>query len=196
MLKRLLIKNSLIIAGVSLLLSISSSVNAVEIANVVIPNKIHTIENELVLRGAGVREKYFMDLYVAGLYQPKAQKQLPVKQLLSSDEHMAIKLHIVSKLITSEKMEQSTRDGFDQSIGKDWGELSATINDFISVFNEEININDVYDLVYEKGEGTKVYKNGRLQKSIPGVTFKEALFGIWLSEDPVQKKLKVDMLGS
>lgn len=189
-------KTSFIAVISSLLLTLGASVNALEIANIVIPKKIQTINNELELRGAGVREKYFVDLYVAGLYMPKNQQQLPARQILASDEHMAIKLHIVSKLITSERMEQSTRDGFDRSIGEDWGELSGTINDFIGVFNAEIKLDDVYDLVYEKGEGTKVYKNGKLEKRIPGVAFKEALFGIWLSEDPIQKKLKRNMLGS
>ena len=189
---------SLSLTSLLLLATISPSW-AVEVANVDIPNKIQTIKNELDLKGAGVREKFFVDLYVAGLYLPserKSQNKLDGVEISKSDEHMAIKLHIISKLITSERMVETTREGFNKSIGQDWGELSATINDFISVFSDEIQLNDVYDLVYEKGVGTKVFKNGKLAKKIPGLDFKTALFGVWLSDQPVQKSLKKKMLGS
>jgi len=34
-----------------------------------------------------------------------------------------------------------------------------------------------------------------LKVQVPGLAFKQALFGIWLSDDPVQDSLKEAMLG-
>ena len=43
--------------------------------------------------------------------------------------------------------------------------------------------------------GTNVLKNSEYIDTIPGIEFKKAFFGIWLSNDPIQKNLKQAMLG-
>jgi len=63
------------------------------------------------------------------------------------------------------------------------------------VFKDEIHLNDVYDLVYIPKEGVKVYKNNRFILLARGLSFKQALFGIWLCDKPVQENLKLEMLG-
>ena len=40
-----------------------------------------------------------------------------------------------------------------------------------------------------------VIRNGEVKVVVPGLAFKKALFGIWLSDDPVQDDLKEGMLG-
>jgi len=59
---------------------------------------------------------------------------------------MAIRLHITSSLITSEKMEKVTRKGFVKFTGGKIAPIEAQIETFISVFRDEINENDVYNL--------------------------------------------------
>jgi len=187
-----------IILAICLCLFTSTSALAVEVGSIVIPDQLSIlhgkIQSSLSLRGAGVRKKFVYELYVAGLYVNIANKKISAKQLSNGDEDMAIKLHILSEMVTSKRMLKSTRDGFNKSIGSNWGDLSDTIIDFMDVFQGGISVNDIYDLIYVKGEGTKIYKNGKLEKNIPGLKFKAALFGIWLSENPVQKSLKIKLL--
>ena len=38
-------------------------------------------------------------------------------------------------------------------------------------------------------------KNDELKGTVPGIDFKIALFGIWLSNNPVDEQLKKDLLG-
>ncbi|MCK5734042.1 MAG: chalcone isomerase family protein, partial [Candidatus Latescibacteria bacterium] len=62
-------------------------------------------------------------------------------------------------------------------------------------FRDKINKNDVYDLIYIPGKGTEVHKNEKFYSLTEGLPFKQALFGIWLCENPAQKSLKKEMLG-
>ena len=40
-----------------------------------------------------------------------------------------------------------------------------------------------------------IFKNETLKGKIPGFDFKKALFGIWLSDKPVDETLKKNLLG-
>ncbi|GAQ49444.1 hypothetical protein FPK15_contig00039-0014 [Flavobacterium psychrophilum] len=55
---------------------------------------------------------------------------------------------------------------------------------------------DIFTLVYNpKDESVWVYKNNDLKGKIPGLDFKKILFGIWLSDNPVDEGLKKELLG-
>jgi hypothetical protein len=166
---------------------------AKDIAGISIPGALQADGQNLVLNGAGVRTKFFMDLYVGGLYLK--QKHSDAEKIISADEPMAIRLHIISSLITSEKMEAATREGFVNATGGAPAPLADRIESFIAVFREKINREDFYEFVYDTGAGTKISKNGKLKTTIQGMDFKKALFGIWLCSKPAQESLKAQMLG-
>ena len=164
-----------------------------EVGGIHAPDSLETGPTRLILNGAGVRTKFFLKLYVGGLYLE--QKGSDPKQLIEADEPMAIRLHITSSLITSAKMEKVTREGFVKATGGKIAPIEAQIETFISVFREKISENDVYDLIYVPGRGIEVHKNGKFHSLTVGLPFKQALFGIWLCENPAQKSLKEEMLG-
>ncbi|WP_369602240.1 chalcone isomerase family protein [Hahella sp. SMD15-11] len=184
-----------IIATLILALSLSPFTFAAKVADVEIPDAIKAANTELKLNGAGVRTKWFMDIYVGGLYLPQ-QKQNP-EEIIKADEPMAIKLHMVSGLVSSDKMKKATMEGFENSTHGNIDPIAEQIDEFMDIFSEEIKENDVFDLVYQPGKGVEVYKNGTLKSTIDGgLAFKEALFGIWLSDKPAQENLKQAMLGA
>ncbi|MGK5092062.1 chalcone isomerase family protein [Deltaproteobacteria bacterium TL4] len=163
------------------------------IEGVKLPDTLKSGDIQLVLNGGGKRSKFFMKLYVAGLYLQ--QKSSEAQKIINDNQPMAIRLHITSGLITSDKMEKATRDGFRNATdGKD-GSLKTEIDSFMEVFKEKINENDAFDLIYNPNAGTEIYKNGTLKNTIKGMDFKKAVFGIWLSEDPADGDLKDGMLG-
>lgn len=173
----------------------STSAYALEIGGVSIPDTMKAgTATELALNGAGIREKFFMDLYVGGLYLKS--KQHDANAILKTDEPMAIRLHMISNLITSEKMTNATVEGFENSTHGNTQPLQAEIDQFLSTFGEPIKEGDIFDFVYQPGEGVQIFKNGKLAQTIQGgEAFKEALFGIWISDKPAQKSLKKGMLG-
>lgn len=172
----------------------SLSVFAVEVAGINLPESMSADEQALNLNGSGVRSKFFMDIYAAGLYLPEASKD--GEAVVAADKPMALRLHITSSLLTAEKMESATRDGFEQSTGGKTESIKPSIEEFIAAFKDKIVENDVFDLVYKPGKGVEVYKNSELKASAQGLEFKKALFGIWLSENAVQDDLKEGLLGS
>ncbi len=165
-----------------------SSVNAIELNNKFIKEKVN-----LTLNGQGTRDKFFIDLYVGGLYIK--EKSSDFQTIIDSDEPMNIRLHIVSSLITSEKMENGTREGFIKSTNGNIEPIKEKIESFLAVFLDKIKENDIYDFLYIPNDGTHIYKNNRHQKTIKGLNFKKSLFGIWIGENPAQNSLKNAMLG-
>jgi len=164
-----------------------------EVGGVKVPYTFKTNETTLVINGAGVREKYFMDMYVGSLYLKAKNNDWSV--IINADEAMCIKLQIVSGMITSEKMTKAVDEGFIKSTKNNTAPLAAKIKQFKDVFSEKINKGDVFDIVYESAKGVVVYKNGKASAAITGLEFKKALFGIWLCNDPADADLKEKMLG-
>lgn len=174
-------------------LAFSANALAVEVAGVDVPETLKTESKELALNGAGVREKFFMDLYVGSLYL--SEKEANAENIISDDEMMALRLNIISDLITSEKMTAATVEGFENATEGKTAVIQAKIDEFLETFKDEIKKGDSFKMVYVPQEGVKIYKNEEYAKTISGLEFKKALFGIWLSDKPAQKSLKKDMLG-
>lgn len=186
------IKN--LIAGAAIALSISTISQAATVANVEIPDTMEAAGTDLRLNGAGIREKWFFNVYVGGLYLPESMNDGAA--IVAADKPMAVKLHMVSGMVTSEKMKDATMEGFESSTGGDMAPLQKEIDQFMSAFDEEIQENDVFDLVYVPGTGIEIFKNEELIQTVKSdKKFKEAVFGIWLSDKPAQEDLKMAMLG-
>lgn len=160
----------------------------------IVPDKNITIEDKtLLFNGAGLREKFFLDLYVGSLYLVSKTND-PVK-IINSDQPMAVTLHIVSGLITSEKMLNSMDEGFENATNGNISPISSEISAFKNAFSEQIKEGDKFIVGYIPNVGTIVYKNGKKIKSIPGLAFKKAVFGIWFCNKPASENLKEGMLG-
>jgi hypothetical protein len=164
-----------------------------EIGGIIMPESLEAGQTKLLLNGAGVREKLFMDLYVAGLYLK--EKSGDPEVIIEANDPMAIRLHIISSMITSKKMEKATRKGFENATGGNIEPIKVQIEEFISVFKDKIEEGDIFDLIYVPRKGVTVYKNSESRSVLEGIAFKNALFGIWLSDKPAQKSLKKAMLG-
>ncbi|KPQ28428.1 MAG: Chalcone-flavanone isomerase [Marinobacter excellens HL-55] len=186
---------TLITSCASLLLvgALAMPAHALTVDGVDVPDTYSAMGKELQLNGAGTRSKWFMNLYVGGLYVP--EKVDDAEAVISADEPQAITLHITSGMITSERMTEATMGGFQAATGGDLSSIQADVDQFMAVFQEEIQEGDVFDLVYVPGSGVQVLKNGEQRDSVGDLEFKKALFGIWLSDKPAQKDLKERMLG-
>jgi len=164
-----------------------------KIADVIVEDTLKTANQELILNGAGIRSKMFIKLYVGMLYL--GEKSNDAEAIINADKDMAIKLEITSGMITSEKMMAATSEGFEKATGGKTDAIKAEIDAFNACFSEKIEEGDVFEMVYAKGGGVTIFKNGTLKDTISGLPFKKAMFGIWLSSNPADKKLKEGMPG-
>lgn len=153
--------------------------------------EIKLAENNLVLNGGGLREKYFIDLYVGALFLQ--QKSKDAIKIVNSDAPMVIQIKLVSNSVTREKFVESVKEGFkNASNGKASNEQ---INKFITSFSSEFKKGDKISFEYTPKKGVVVEKNGMQLCAIEGLEFKKALFSIWLGAVPADESLKVGMLG-
>ena len=180
-------------ASVVMTALLSAPAAALTVEGVDVPDTYSAMDTELTLNGAGTRSKWFMDLYVGGLYVPETIGD--GEAVINADEPQAITLHIISGMITSERMTEATLEGFEASTDGDMASIQEDVDQFMAVFQEEITEGDVFDLVYLPGEGVRVLKNGKHKDTVGDLAFKKALFGIWLSDKPAQEDLKEKMLG-
>lgn len=166
----------------------------IKISGFKIPTSVKTQDHTLVLNGAGLREMYRLDIYVGALYV-KEKTTEPTKLMLA-DEAMCMKILIVSNLVTNEKLLESIDEGFKRSTDGNTIAIQPKINHLKSVFYEKLKKHDDFNIIYEPGKGSSVYKNGIHLTTIPGYEFKKALFGIWLSKNAAASDLKVKLLGN
>ncbi len=147
----------------------------------------------LILNGSGVREKYFLDLYTAGLYLTQPTNQPAT--IIDADTPMAIRIVITSKLVSQKKLVESLEEGFQNFTQGNTKPIRTEIQKFRQCFTDEITRGDVFDLVYFPSSGVVVLKNGKRKGTIAGHAFKRALFGIWLCDRPADANLKLALLG-
>ncbi|MBU2510312.1 chalcone isomerase family protein [bacterium] len=177
----------------AILLCFPIFLSAREISDVEIPESLNYEGVPLVLNGAGIRSKFFMDVYVSALYlEIKSQD---ADMILRDDKPMGIRLHIVSGLVDAEKLKDAISDGFDQSTGGNIDPIKSQISQFMAIMGENVVKGDFFDFIYLPDVGLKVYKNTAYTEDIKGLNFKRAFFGIWLGDDPADDDLKEEMLG-
>lgn len=174
-------------------LFISTGTAQTKIGGATLPGSETFKEHTLVLNGAGVRQKFWINLYAAGLYL--SERSSDANAILASQKPMALKLHVVSRLITSDKMVEAVTDGFESSTNGNTAPIQREIDTMIGFFQEDIEENDVFDLVYVPSQGVTAYKNGKERGTVHGEEFKRALFGIWLSNRPADDDLRDQLLG-
>ncbi len=148
---------------------------------------------ELKLNGSGYRKKSLLSLYEGSLYlQQPSQDAVAV---VSAEAPMAIRIQITSGFVSQEKMVAALDQGFQKSTGGNTAKIASQVAEFRNCFSDPIRKNDVFVLSYLPETGVLVHKNGQQKGRIAGHDFKQALFGIWLSAQPVDASLKQAMLG-
>lgn len=185
----------LLLALTLITFSVTSSIAQTKVGDATLPNSMQYNEQSLILNGAGLREKLWFDLYACGLYLP--QKSSNASSIVASDELMAVKIHILSSLVSKKKLIEAFRKGIDETNNvSDVKRLKSKIDVFLTLIKNDIAVDNVYDLVYFPNKGVTVYENNKDLGTIEGLDFKKLLFNVWLAPSPVDDDLKDEMLKS
>ena len=165
-----------------------STINANEI-----PETSEFQGKTLILNGHGTRIIFFMKVYEGSLYLE--DKSSDANKIVNSNEAMGIRIDVLSTMVTADAMKKALNEGLEKSTGNNTKPISEEMNQLSSSFNSAVSTGDFYEFIYLPEIGTHVIKNKEIVDLIPGLEFKKAFFGIFLSEDPIQKNLKKAMLG-
>jgi hypothetical protein len=156
------------------------------------PAQIKAGEHRLLLNGWGARTKFYLELYVAGLYLTKANSNPAA--IAAANEPMSIRVKITSGMVSQAKLVQSLTDGFHNATNGNVASIQSEINQFRQCLTEAIRKGDTFDFVYLPEHGVVINKNGKFKGVVAGIEFKKALFNIWLSDKPADANLKKAML--
>ena len=178
------------------LLATSTPVSAYPFAGVDIPDTVTLADSgtSLVLNGAGIRKKFFMDIYVGALYLP--DKTADASAILADTGPASVLMHFLYKEVSREKITAGWNDGL---AANHTVEQMATLQPQLDAFNalfDTAREGDVVRIDHLPGVGTQVLYNGILRGTVPGDNFYRSLLKIWLRAHPVSKALKQGMLGN
>ncbi|MRX68048.1 Chalcone isomerase-like [Flavobacterium resistens] len=171
-----------------------SAQTQLEVNGVTVPRKIEVQNKTMQLNGAGGRSKMWLEVYVQALYL--SQLSQDPKFIIDSDTEMAVRIEITSSMVSSNKLTKAMNTGFEKSAGSNLEALRPRIEEFKTFLSDAITEKDVFILFYNPLDQTvSVIKNDVPKGKITGFDFKQALFGIWLSDKPVDETLKKHLLG-
>ena len=134
-----------------------------------------------------------MKVYDGSLYLET--KSSDAKEIVNNNSPMAVRIDVTSEMVTAEAMKKALSEGLKKSTNNNTEHISDEIEQLSSSFNSAVSSSDFYEFIYIPDAGTHIIKNKELVDLIPGLEFKKAFFGIFLSENPIQNNLKKAMLG-
>lgn len=194
MLRRLFIQSTT--AAALLACGSAWSQAATDVAGVKYPPSVQVAGSSLVLNGAGIRYRFVIKVYTAGLYL--ASKANTTEQVLTTPG--AKRMHVVmlreidatdlGKLFTRGMQDNSPREEFSKSIP---GTLRMA--DIFSS-KKKLTPGEHFSVDWVPGVGTTILVNGKAQgEPIKEPEFFNALMRIWLGSSPADGQLKDALLG-
>lgn len=177
-----------------LLLLTTASANAVTIEGVNIPASVTVDDTVLVLNGAGVRKRFFVNVYIGALYL--LAKETTAEAILTSSGTKSVRLHFLYSEVDVKKLADAWIDGFKNNNGEaEYDALRPRIERFNALFRTVKRGETILIDLHSSGN-TTVTINGEQRGEIAGADFQQALLKIWLGRQPADKRLKRAMLGT
>ena len=158
-----------------------------------VPQTIEFEGSNLILNGQGTRVVFFMKVYEGSLYLEN--KNSDAEEIINNNTSMALRIDVISEMVTADAMKKALSEGLEKSTNNNTSHIVDEIEQLSSSFNSDVASGDFYEFIFIPKIGTHVIKNNELVELIPGFDFKKAFFGIFLSNNPIQKNLKKAMLG-
>jgi hypothetical protein len=151
---------------------------------------------ELVLNGAGVRTRFVVKVYVAGLYLAEKKGAAADAIALGGPKRVGITM---LRDVGAQQFNEALVDGFRaNNSAADVEKLKGALDELSGIMTGlgEAKKGNVIALDFVPGTGTRVLVNGAPRgKPIAGDEFYRALLRIWLGDKPVDGDLKKAMLG-
>ena len=166
------------------------SLHAGSLAEVTMPDTVQVGGTTLVLNGMGLRTKFMVKVYVAGLYLE--QKSSDASAILQADAAKRIVMHFLHGASKSQ-----IANGFDDSFNDNAPDARKVVKDEIKQFLgvlEPLKEGDEMVFTYVPGMGTTCTINGKEKLTIVGKAFGTVLFSVWLGPKPPNADLKKGIL--
>jgi len=171
----------------------ANATSALEVEGVDIPESASVSGESLVLNGAGVRTKFFFDIYVGALFLHS--KVTTAEDVLAMPGPKRVTMDFLYSEVPSEKLTAAWDEGFENNLPeKQLAALEERLKKFNGMF-ENAHEGDTLVFNFLVDGSTSVVYNGKDAGRIAGADFQKALLLVWLGEEPADGDLKEAMLG-
>ena len=164
---------------------------AAQLDGVTLEDRVTAGKQELQLNGMAVRTRFFFKVYVAGLYLENSSRDAAA--VVSSEQIKQMSLHVLRSLKASQVTE-AIEEGFEKNSKQQMGNLKDRLKKFDAMFSD-VKDGDQILMTYGPGKGTSVSIKGVEKGTVEGKDFADALYNVWLGQNPVQEDLKKALLG-
>jgi hypothetical protein len=171
---------------------------AAEVAGVKLADrtKLDAAGPELVLNGAGVRTRFVVKVYVAGLYLSEKKGAAAEAIALGGPKRVGITM---LRDVGAKQFNEALVEGFRaNNSAADVEKMKGALDELSGAVTAlgEVKKGNVIALDFVPGTGTRVLVDGAAKgKPIGGDEFYRGLLRIWLGDKPVDGDLKKAMLG-
>lgn len=175
-------------------LALATSSQAMTVAGVTLPEQVSMDEHLLQLNGAGLREEFVFDVYVAALYTSTPSQN--AQTIIDSPKPQQIRLYLL-RSITLQELNSSLKNGMQNNLNEqEQAELSPALLSFEKSIQEigAANAGDTITLSL-MGDAVVIHFNERQIASVSDPKLGAALLQIWLGNNPAQPSLKAALLG-
>lgn len=184
-------KVRMFLAPLVLVITLTSQLFAGTLAGVTLPDTVQAGDKTLVLNGLGLRKKYMVKVYVAGLYLE--QKSSDPSAILKPDVPKRVVMHFV-RSVSKNQIVDAFNESFEDNSPDAKQTMKSEIDQFLSAF-EPVKDGDEILLTYIPGTGTTVAIGGKDKVTIAAPAFSSVLFSVWLGPKPPSQDLKAGLLG-
>jgi hypothetical protein len=175
---------------------IQSASAATEVSGVKFDDTVKVAGKDLKLNGAGLRTKFIVKVYAAGLYLP--EKNRNVADILKMDGPRRVTL-VMMRDLTSNDFGEAFMTGLNNNLtAAEKPMFVSQISKFGEMFGSiaALKKGDVLHLDWVPGSGTQTELNGKkVGEAVPDLAFYNAVLRIWIGDKPADSSLKPAMLG-
>ena len=164
---------------------------AASLAGVTMPDTVQVAGKTLVLNGLGLRSKYMVKVYVAGLYLE--QKSSDANAIIKVDAPKRIVLQFVHGASKSQ-MTDAFNESFNDNTPDAMKTMKPDIDKLLGAI-DAVKVGDQMVFTYVPGTGTTFAQGGQDKVTIPGAPFGQVMFSVWLGPKPPTADCKKGMLG-
>jgi hypothetical protein len=150
------------------------------LAGVTLPDKVDVAGQALVLDGIGLRKKFFVKVYVGGLYLP-ARERVAAK-VLAADAPRRMVFHFLYG-VSAEQMCDAWQEGLADNTPGAAAEVKASFRTLCG-YMENIPKGNEMVVTYLPGQGTRVEVNGKAKGTLPGKPTADAILATWIGPHP------------
>jgi len=175
-------------------LMLATPVWAAEVEGVKLADQVTVAGQSLQLNGAGVRTKFFFDIYVGALYLPVAAHSS--EQALAAPLPKRVTMDILYSEVGREKLVDGWTEGFKKNqSSKAFAVLAGRLNSFNALFHDA-HEGDRMIFDFLSDGSTVLTLQGQEAGRIAGSDFQQALLAVWLGNKPADRDLKKAMLSA